>query len=549
MTNLLFLGTALLFFVWIFRNALFWIALWQTKEYRFDRLLVHFKETENGKRLLFSWLSLLKWLVLFSYGFVVFIDGHLLFYYQLAVAAVYLLELGVIYKEVLRRRIKRPVFTMKAIVLLVLTIYFYGLFFMLPIFDRFVWMLLLDRLLVVLIGFFIFAFSIPTALYTDLIVDKAMKKLEAHRRLLGSGKGFLVIGITGSYGKSSTKEYVAQILSHGFAVLKTEGTNNTPIGIAKTILHGLKVNTEIFVAEMGAYKRGEIAELCQIAHPQIGVLTGINDQHLSLFGSIQNTMSGKYELIAALPYNGLALFNGNNAYVYDLWRSCTKKKVLYVTEEKKKEYKRLNTQQRFPVVSADAIVINKTNVEFDITLGKKRVHFISPVIGKQAIENMLPAIYLAHHLGMSPAAIKQAVSTLQPLAKTMTIKTVASKTTFVDDSYNANPDAIMAVLDYAQLYKGKRIMVLTPIIELGKNANATHYQLGKAIAQQCDYLFVTNKNYYDHIRKGVLDAKHNCVIYSNTPSYIASFIQKHTGKDDVVIFEGRDAGMVLAKLK
>ena len=134
------------------------------------------------------------------------------------------------------------------------------------------------------------------------------------RRKIENFKNLLVVGITGSYGKSSTKEIVWEVLRTTFNVLKTPANTNTIIGVAKTILTSLKNDHQIFVVEMGAYKKGEIKEICDLVNPEIGILTGINEQHLVLFGSLTNIQKTKYELIGSLPRNGLALFNGKNKF-------------------------------------------------------------------------------------------------------------------------------------------------------------------------------------------------------------------------------------------
>lgn len=529
--NILFFVASIGFFIWIARSILFWVALWQLKEYRFDRVFVHLRETQQGKDLLFSKSSNLKWIAIIVYIAVLANDVPPL-PYQILIAAIFSFCAFLALKEVYFRLLKRPVFTFKALVILLLSLFSLVLLFKIPLIDKFVWLLLLDRLTPFLIGFFVFLFSFPTELYRDFKIERAIKKMRLQKNLL-------VIGVTGSYGKSSTKEYLAQILEKNFKVIKTRGTNNTPIGIANIILSDLKKSTEIFVVEMGAYKKGEIAQMCQIVHPKIGVLAGINDQHLSLFGSLKSTIEAKYELIESLPKNGLALFNGNNVHTQKLYQKTKKAKVLYssIPRERKAE------------ISASNIRVKKASLLFDILLKGMAINFETPLIGAQNIENILPGIYIAHHLGMTTQEIQKAVSTLSPLPKTMAFRKAVNGATLIDDSFNANPDAVLAALAYMKIYKGKKFLVLQPMIELGKNAGSQHYQIAKEISSTCDYLFLTNKNFYKEIERGIVDGGGKCRLALGNSSKVSAKILSIIAKGDVVVFEGKEAGLVLDRIK
>lgn len=299
-----------------------------------------------------------------------------------------------------------------------------------------------------------------------------------------------------------------------FRTIKTKGTNNTPIGLANTILGSLKKNTQVFVAEMGAYKIGEIEEMCQMVHPQIGVLTAVNYQHVSLFGSLENTMRAKYEIIEAVPKDGLALFNGNNENVRLLFNKTTKKKkVLYSTANK------VNGEKGDSHIYATDVLVEKSSVSFFAVIGNKKIHLKAPLLGAHNVENILPAVYIAHHLGMKDADIKKAVSLLTPIERTM-VYTEANGVSLIDDTFNANPQAVMAALDYIKIYKKKKILVMQPMIELGKNAKEEHYKVAKEIGKICDFLFITNKNFYDDIRSGIADSNGKCSLQVGDSAFI-----------------------------
>lgn len=534
--SLLFIITSVAFFIWLLRNIFFWVYLWQLKEYRFDRVFIHLRETKQGSNLLFSSLSLLKWVLLIAYLYVVFYESYL-YLYQFIVSVIFFTQAVVSIREYWSSMLKRPAFTTKALLLTIASFIIVGTLYTVPPIEKFFWLLLLDKITPFIIGFFVFLLSFPTALYRDLEIDKAVEKIRSHRNLL-------VIGVTGSYGKSSTKEYTAQILGQKFNVLKTKGTNNTPIGIAKTILSSLKNKTQVFVVEMGAYKKGEIEEMCQIVRPKIGILTAVSSQHLSLFGSLKNTLEAKYEIISSLPRSGVGLFNGNNDNVYNLYKNPPvihknkgpRKKILY------------GTKNGISDVYATNIKARKNSIIFDVVLDGKVVQMKTPLIGSQNVENILPGIYIGYYLGMHIEEIKKAVTKLTSVEKTMFLHTSSINADFVDDTFNSNPDAVLAAITYMKLYKGKKVLVLQPMIELGRDAREEHYNVGREIGAICDYVFLTNKNFYKDITRGIKSVGKQCIVKVKKPLEIADFLNAKTTKGDIILFEGKEAAIVLNKM-
>ena len=257
---------------------LFWTWLWQLKEYHFGRFKAHF-ETYKLNKIFSSFWS-----------------------------------------------IKVPKLTKKTIIILLtgILLEILILFYIFPFSDKKFYFSLLILIIFapLILSLLILLFQIPTVILRNQILKKAKKK-----RL--QFKSLLVIGITGSYGKTSTKEFLAEILSSKFNVLKTKEHINAEIGIAETILNELRDEHEIFICEMGAYERGKIKEVCEMIKPTIGILTGINEQHLSTFGSLENIIKAKFELIESLPADGIAFFNAKNKYCLKLYQMTKIKKFLY----------------------------------------------------------------------------------------------------------------------------------------------------------------------------------------------------------------------------
>lgn len=533
--NVLYFLISGLVFIWIVRNIFFWVALWQTKEYRVDRLVAHLRETAQGRSLIFSPINILKIFFIVSYVSVI-LHEEFLWIYIVGITILYIIEFFLILKDIATRRFKRPVFTGKSSLLVGISSFtIFGLYSLGIIQQELLWLLIVDKVTPFIVTFFVFFLSVPTTLFQDYKIDQAMKRMSRFSKII-------VIGITGSFGKSSTKEYTAQILSEKFSVVKTYGTNNTPIGIANTVLSKVNKSTEILVAEMGAYKRGEIAQLCQIVRPKIGIITAVAMQHLSLFGTAETLAKTKYELIESLPSDGIAIFNGNNQGAIDLYKKTKKKKILYTVVSDQNDKKQIGD------MTATNIKVEKNHIAFSVRLQSKTVQFISPLIGAHTIENILPGIYLADYLGMQEKEIQKAVASLIPLPKTMTIYTSIQGMTLVDDTFNVNPDGIIAAMRYAKVYKGKKILVLEPMIELGDAAKKEHYRVGKALAHMCDILFLTKKNYAQDVIKGIADEKGSCVVKIAKHAEIVAYIHANTNKSDIVVFEGKEAAVSMNKI-
>ena len=220
----------IIFYVWCLRilaNIFSFIQLWFIKEYRLDRMLIHLR-TNQGKKIYFL-------------------------------------------------PFRRPPIIPKTICLFFLMFFSNFLIFWIPEAHWVLKLFIIDLLSFPISGFWVFILHLPTIIWHKIIVELAKNKLQNHKSLK-------IIGITGSFGKTSTKEYLYTILSEKFNVLKTEASKNSLIGIAEMILHKLTPDHQILIAEMGAYKMGEIKQMVDFVNPQIGIITAINAQHQDLFG-------------------------------------------------------------------------------------------------------------------------------------------------------------------------------------------------------------------------------------------------------------------------
>lgn len=505
-----------IFAISIVRNTLYQLFLWQLKEYRLDRFFVHLN-TSQGRRLLFGKMATVKWLLLIFSPILLFLRRPSLLF--LAVLLLFSFEALLYIRQLLTGGWKTPVFTLKTIFILiaVLSLLSAGCF-ILPL-NFPVKVLIFDRTLFLLVTILVVLMNIPAKIFQKFTIAKAKKKIENHPELL-------VIGITGSYGKTSTKEFLSQILSQKFKVLKTPANINTDIGVAKTILRSLKKEHQVFICEMGAYKRGEIKAICEIITPQIGIITGIDEQHLSLFGDLRNTIATKFELIESLPKKGLAVFNGNNKY-------CLK-----MAERAK-----------------------KMGREVKIIKGQK-VNFRANLPGRHFLENILMANAVAEKLGIMPKEIAQVVKKLKlPPHRMQLFK--KNDLTIIDDTYNSNPQGVLAALDYLRACKGKKILVFQPMIELGIASGGLHEKVGKKAGEICDLIILTNRNFYQDFLKGVRGRKAKVSLEKDLPKMTPLLVRSATFlpavrqmanlcgreiKKGAILFEGREAGNKLKLL-
>lgn len=518
------------FFIWVLRNIFFWVNLWQRKEYRWDMMVIHFRETFQGRRIFYSFGNFLKWILFFSYIIVIFVDNFTV-WYEILVGCFFIIQAVLVCKEVVRHTFKKPILTIKAMLLILLSLLGIVCLFLIPLANMFVWLIFVDRVIPLVVALFVFFLSFPTEIHRDLLIKEATEKMKAY-------KNILVIAVSGSYGKTSTKEYIAQILSKKYAVVKTPASQNTPIAVARTILGKIKEDTEIFVAELGAVKRGEVAELAAIVQPKISVTTAVSDQHISLYGNLENVVLSEYELIHALPRDGLAIFNGNSEHIDLLIEKTKKKKIIYECFE--------NRPKRKIIIGATNIRPTTQGVTFTAILEGKEVTCKTSLFGSHVVENILPAMYLAKHLGMKDDEIKQVVSELVPPPQTMTKISLKKELIGIDDSFNASPESVFSAMDYLALYKTKKIFVMGPLTELGHGAKERHFQIGMKAGKICDYLFLLNRNFVKEIREGAKNS--TCKIIIASADTIAKEILAIAKQDDVVVFEGKESKMVMKKL-
>jgi len=512
------------------KNILLYLYVWQLKEYHVGRFVDHLK-TSKGKKVLLNNIVLAKIVCLVILAFYIFFEPtftSFLFYISVIVAVIYALESLSFLIGVWKNSFKRPILTKKSILLIVIGLASEVIFFYTTasisnsIYILIFWMIFFDVWLPVVVSIIVL-FLQPFAV---LIRKGILKKAENKRK---KNKNLKVIGITGSFGKTSTKEFLATILSSKYSVLKTKKHQNSEMGIAGCILAELKPEHEVFIVEMGAYNKGKIKEVSGMVKPEIGVITGANEQHLALFGSLDNLISaeGGIELANSLPRGGTVIINSDAKLIDEI-----KAKL---PDDKEKIFVSVKNAENI-FVEPEFISFRKDLVDFKIN-----------VAGGFNIVNILMAIEVALKLKMSLNEILKATSDIRLNQGSINIVENRNGITFLDSSYSANPDGVIADLDYLNVYKGKKVVIMPSLIELGPATKEVHQRIGKRMSEVCDLVIITSKDSFNDIKNGAGDFKKIYLI--ENPEDVVKRINGFCAKGDVVLFESRIPSEIILKLK
>lgn len=347
------------------------------------------------------------------------------------------------------------------------------------------------------------------------------------KRRIRERQDLVKIGITGSYGKTSTKFILGTLLSEKYNTLVTPSSFNTPMGITRVIREKLEDAHEVFVAEMGARYVGDIAELCDLVAPKIGLLTSVGKQHLETFGSLHNIMETKYELIRSLPNDGAAFFNGDNAICRELFeRTSLEKKFLYGIDSLDDLYMR-----------ASRIKAGAQGSTFTLTADDESVQCTTPILGKHNILNIAGCAAIALHLGLSLEEIAAGIAKLQPVEHRLQL--IPGAVTVIDDAFNANPDGTKAAMEVLRSFDGRKIVVTPGLVELGEEEDAQNEAFGREIAVSADYAILVGKRRAAVIARGIesMDFPKENIFIVSTLDQATSVLSHLTGPGDVVLFE------------
>lgn len=322
------------------------------------------------------------------------------------------------------------------------------------------------------------------------------KYVDDAARILASMPDLKVVGITGSYGKTSTKHYLQRILAEKFSVCMTPGSFNTTMGVVRTIREYLKPYDQVFICEMGAKQPGDIKEICDLVHPVCGIVTAVGPQHLESFKTIENVQRTKFELIDSLPADGLAIVNDDFEFVAN-------RPVANV------EAIRYGVKGR-PEIQywVDDITYSASGTDFTIwSHDDEPLKLHTQLVGECNVSNLIAAVIVGLRLGVSRSQITYAVEKIEQVEHRLSIKRLPGNITIIDDAFNSNPTGSAMALDVLAAMPGTRVIITPGMIELGSEQFELNRKFGEKIACSCDVAIVVGHCNREAILSGLEGAK------------------------------------------
>jgi UDP-N-acetylmuramoyl-tripeptide--D-alanyl-D-alanine ligase len=360
-------------------------------------------------------------------------------------------------------------------------------------------------------------------------INKAANKLKKFPDLK-------IIGITGSFGKTSTKEILFDILSNKYKTLMTPGNYNTSVGIAETILNELTAEHEVFIVEMGAYTMGEIRDSAKLTPPHISLITNIGKSHLDIFGSVENILKAKSEIYTHLRKRGIAIVNSDNERLYKFSQSLDKPKVFFGSDD----------VDEANLVKIDNINWDENNVDFDISFKKEKKKIKTTIVGRHQIHNLHAAIAVALQLKFSLDEISEILKKKEFKSSHFNTFTRKEGTLVIDDAYNSNPDGFNSALEYLNTYKKKKVVITRGLQEIGSEIRMIYSGIAEKLVHNSDILITTDKILHKAIEN--YDDGH-ITLYFEDEEAMNRKIVDYFGEKYVILVEGRVSPETMSILK
>jgi len=333
-------------------------------------------------------------------------------------------------------------------------------------------------------------YLLMTANFLNTPIERQInnKFINEARQKISSMQILTVIGVTGSYGKTTVKQILGKLLAKDFNVLITPYNYNTTLGVTITIREYLSPLHDVFVCEMGAKGVGEIKEICDIVNPKYGVITSIGEQHLETFLSVDNIIKTKFELADAVPDDGIVFLNYDNEIIRN--KKLDKNIVSYAVAYKNADF-----------VPYD-IKVDENGSIFYLDIDGEKVKFETKIIGLHNVLNIAGCIAVAYKLGVSRQTLVQRVRQIEQVEHRQQV----IKKNFgiiIDDAYNSNPSGAKSALDTLSMFDMLKIVITPGMVELGEKQSSLNREFGRQIAKVADYTILVGKNQTIPIQEGI----------------------------------------------
>ena len=341
-------------------------------------------------------------------------------------------------------------------------------------------------------------------------------------KILENFKG-IKIAITGSFGKTSTKNFLAEFLRKKYKVCVTPKNYNTPMGLCKTVLENLKADDEILIIEMGARRKGDIKQLMQMAKPNFGIITAIGEQHMQSFCNLENIKSTKYELCEHMCKNGKVVFDVSSESTEQLFQKYKGKKYAV---------------GQGGDCSVKNVKCSRNGSSFKLCIDGECHAAKTKILGRALIDDIAVAACMAHLLGVETKSIVSTISSLLPVPHRLQLLENPF-CTIIDDSYNSNLLGARQACECLKLFKGKKIVVSPGLVEQGDKQYELNFKLGKMIAGCCDEFVIMNEVNKTALTKGALAGglKKGKLHYAYSRSEQKQILKTLQEKSCVVLFE------------
>ncbi|MFI3167941.1 MAG: UDP-N-acetylmuramoyl-tripeptide--D-alanyl-D-alanine ligase [Bacillota bacterium] len=333
-----------------------------------------------------------------------------------------------------------------------------------------------------------------------------------------------VVAVTGSFGKTTTKDLIASLLGEKYIVASAPKSYNTPSGVALTVQNYVTDKTEFAVLEMGARKVGDIAYLCKIAPPNYAVITSVGMQHMESFKTFENVKKTKNELVESVESDGICFFNGSDEGAKELYNNVTKEKYCIGESDSDLVY--------------EIIKVDQDGSKFTVVMDGEKHEFTAKLLGRHNVENVALAILVAYKLGVEIDVLQSAVSKLEATEHRLQM-TKKEHAIVIDDSYNSNLKGAKYAAEVLSMFEGRKILVTPGLVELGKMEDEANRELGRIFGKVCDKIILVGNMRAVQITEGLQDVGfdfENIIAFENFNDAKSSLyaIMK---KGDVVLFE------------